>query len=136
MAAFGLTFHHLGLAVPRPDEAMTFLSGLGYQIGERIYDPEQNVNLMLCRHPQMPAVEIIYPGNGPGPIDKYVTRRASGIVYHACFETKDRAASITAIAAAKLNPICVSEPLPAVLFGGRAVSFYMVVGMGLVEILE
>ena len=65
-----------------------------------------------------------------------VTRRASGIVYHACFETGDRAASIAAITAAKLNPICVSEPLPAVLFGGRAVSFYVVVGMGLIEILE
>jgi Glyoxalase/Bleomycin resistance protein/Dioxygenase superfamily len=136
MAGFGLTFHHLGLAVPRPDEAVTFLSGLGYAIGARVFDPEQNVNLMLCRHPQMPAVEIICPGNGPGPIDKYVTRRASGIVYHACFETGDRAASIAAITAAKLNPICVSEPLPAVLFGGRAVSFYVVVGMGLIEILE
>ena len=115
---------------------MTFLSGLGYAIGERIYDPEQNVNLMLCQHPQMPAAEIICPGNGPGPIDKYVDRRASGIVYHACFETADRSVSLAAIAAAKLNPICVSEPLPTVLFAGRAVSFYVVVGMGLIEILE
>jgi hypothetical protein len=30
----------------------------------------------------------------------------------------------------------VAEPLPAVLFAGRAVSFYAVVGMGLIEILE
>ena len=136
MAGFGLKFHHLGLAVPRADEAVTFLSGLGYAIGERIFDPEQNVNLMLCQHPQMPAVEIICPGNGPGPIDKYVARRASGIVYHVCFETTDRSTSLAAIAAAKLNPICVSAPLPAVLFAGRAVSFYAVVGMGLIEILE
>jgi hypothetical protein len=136
MAGFGLTFHHLGLAVPRADEAVTFLSGLAYSIGERIFDPEQNVNLMLCRHPQMPAVEIICPGSGPGPIDKYVARRASGIVYHACFETADRSASLAAIAAADLKPICLSEPLPAVLFAGRAVSFYVVLGMGLIELLE
>jgi hypothetical protein len=136
MAGFGLTFHHLGLAVARPDEAVTFLSGLGYAIGAQVFDPAQNVNLMLCRHPQMPAVEIICPGNGPGPIDRYVSRRAGGIVYHACFETKDRVASLAAITAAKLNPVCVAEPLPAVLFDGRAVSFYVVVGMGLIEILE
>ena len=30
----------------------------------------------------------------------------------------------------------MAEPLPAVLFAGRAVSFYAVVGMGLIEILE
>jgi methylmalonyl-CoA/ethylmalonyl-CoA epimerase len=136
MAGFGLTFHHLGLAVPRPDEAVTFLSGLGYDIGNRIFDPEQNVNLVLCRHPQMPAVEIICPGHGPGPIDKFVARHAGGIVYHACYETTDLAASLAAIEAVKLRPLCVSPPRPAVLFDGRAVSFYMVVGMGLIEILE
>lgn len=136
MNGFGLQFHHLGLAVPRPDEAMSFLSGLGYAIGERMFDPEQNVNLALCRHPQMPAVEIIYPGDAPGPIDKLLTSHASGIVYHACFETVDLAKSLAAIEAAKLRPLCVSKPRPAVLFGGRAVSFYVVVGMGLIEILE
>jgi catechol 2,3-dioxygenase-like lactoylglutathione lyase family enzyme len=134
--AFGLSFHHLGLAVPRPDEAVTFLSGLGYEIGEHVFDPEQNVNLALCRRPDMPAVEIIWPGNGPGPIDKYVARHAGGIVYHACFTTSDLAASIAAMEAAKLRLICVSPPRPAVLFDGRAVSFHAIVGMGLIEILE
>jgi hypothetical protein len=136
MTGFGLEFHHLGLAVPRPAEAVSFLSGLGYEIGLSVFDPEQNVNLALCRHPHMPAVEIIYPGDGPGPIDKYVARHASGIVYHACFETVDLAASLAAMEAAKLRPLCVSEPRPALLFGGRAVSFYVVVGMGLIEILQ
>ena len=136
MTGFGLAFHHLGLAVSRPDEAVTFLTGLGYAIGEQVFDPEQNINLALCRHPQMPAVEIICPGNGPGPIDKYVTRFASGIIYHACYETADRSQSLAAIEAAKLRPICVLPPRPAVLFGGRAVSFYAVVGVGLIELLE
>ncbi len=136
MTGFGLSFHHLGLAVPRPDAAVTFLAGLGYAIGARVFDPEQNVNLLLCPHSQMPTVEIIYPGDAPGPIDKYVARHASGIVYHVCFETADLRASITAIEAANLRPVCVLLPRPAILFGGRAVSFYVVVGMGLIEILE
>jgi len=37
---------------------------------------------------------------------------------------------------AGLHPKCISNPTPAPLFGGRPVSFYNVVGIGLVEILE
>ena len=33
MIGFGLSFRHLGLAVPRPDAAVTFLAGLGYALG-------------------------------------------------------------------------------------------------------
>jgi methylmalonyl-CoA/ethylmalonyl-CoA epimerase len=113
MIGFGLSFRHLGLAVPRPDAAVTFLAGLGYAIGARVFDPEQNFNLMLCPHPQMPTVEIIYPGDAPGPIDKYVARQTSGIVYHACFETGDLRASLAAIEAANLRPVCVLPPRPA-----------------------
>jgi hypothetical protein len=136
LSGFGLTFHHFGLAVPRPAEAETFLAALGYEIGARIFDPEQNVNLALCRHPQMPAVEIICPGNGPGPIDQYVARHSGGIVYHLCFATADLTASLAAIDVAGLRCVCVSPPRPAVLFGGRRVSFYAVVGVGLIELLE
>jgi hypothetical protein len=32
--------------------------------------------------------------------------------------------------------MCISEPKPAPLFGGRPVSFYNVAGIGLIEILE
>jgi hypothetical protein len=35
-----------------------------------------------------------------------------------------------------LRPLCISPVTPAPLFGGRPVSFYNVVGLGLVEILE
>ena len=136
MTGFGLDFHHLGLLVRRPEEATAFLSGLGYAIDEQVFDFEQNVNLILCRHPHMPSVEIVYPGKGPGPIDKYVARHTSGLVYHMCFETADLRATLSAIEAAQLRPLCVSEPRPAVLLGRRLVSFYNVVGMGLIEIIE
>jgi hypothetical protein len=136
MTNFGLDFHHLGLAVRRPNEAIIFLENLNYLIGGRIFDPEQNVNLILCWHRQMPAVEIIYPGSLPSPIDTYVNRHGNGIVYHICFESSDLSASLAAIEAAKLRPLCVSEPRPAILFQGRLVSFYNVVGMGLIEVLS
>ena len=66
---FGLSFHHLGLAVTRPGEAVGFLQGLGYDAGEAVRDPLQNVDLIWCTHPQMPAVEVIASTGTPGPLD-------------------------------------------------------------------
>lgn len=132
----GLTFHHFGLAVLRPAESITLLKALGYQVGETVFDAGQNVRLILCEHAEQPAVEIIYPGDGPGPVDGLLQRQASGIVYHICYETKNLEASLEQLEAAGLRVICRAAPKPAPLFGGRPVSFYDVVGLGLIEILE
>lgn len=131
-----LRFHHFGLAVRRPEEARKFVASLGYQTGQAVFDPAQNVHLELCCHPTHPAVEIVWPGGETGPIDKLARRYTSGIVYHLCYETNDLAAALAALTSVGLNPICISGPTPALLFGGRKVSFYNVIGLGLVEILE
>jgi methylmalonyl-CoA/ethylmalonyl-CoA epimerase len=131
-----LQFHHFGLAIRRPDEAQKFLRSLGYEIGEVIFDPKQNVRLAMCYHPTHPAVEIIMPGEGSGPIDVYVQRHQAGIIYHLCYQTPSLADALAALEQGGARVICVSPPQPAVLFGGRKVSFYNVVGMGLIEILE
>jgi len=131
-----LKFHHFGLAVRRPDEARKFVATLGYQFGEPVFDPAQNVHLQLCTHAQHPAVEIIWPGDTSGPVDKLVQRHASGIIYHLCYETDNLAAALAGLTAAGLRPMCISPATPAPLFGGRPVSFYNVAGIGLVEILE
>jgi len=131
-----LTFHHFGLAVRRPDEARKFVAALGYLAGPSVFDPAQNVHLQLCTHAVQPAVEIIWPGDTTGPIDRLVQRHASGIIYHLCYETDDLAAALAGLELAGLHPTCISKPTPAPLFGGRPVSFYNVIGIGLVEILE
>jgi methylmalonyl-CoA/ethylmalonyl-CoA epimerase len=131
-----LKFHHFGLAVRRPGEAQKFTRALGYQLGESVLDPIQNVHLQLGTHASHPAVEIIWPGGGTGPVDKLAQRHTSGIIYHLCYETDNLTAALAGLEAAGLPVICISPPTPAPLFGGRLVSFYNVVGMGLVEILE
>jgi catechol 2,3-dioxygenase-like lactoylglutathione lyase family enzyme len=45
-----LTFHHLGLAARRPDEAQHFMGRLGYQLGNPVFDALQNVHLQLGLH--------------------------------------------------------------------------------------
>jgi hypothetical protein len=131
-----LQFHHLGLAVRRPEEALKFLGLLGYKLGAPVLDPAQNVHLQMCTHPTQPAVEIIWPGLGPGPVDKLTSRHSAGIVYHVCYQTDDLAAVLQQWERAGVLVFCVSKPVPAPLFAGRKVSFYNVVGLGLVEMLE
>jgi hypothetical protein len=131
-----LKFHHFGLAVRRPDEARVFVSALGYQIGNPVFDPAQNVHLQLCTHETHPAVEIIWPGDTKGPIEKLTERHAAGIIYHLCYDTDNLTAALAQLAEAKLRVVCISPPTPAPLFGGRPVSFYNVVGIGLIEIIQ
>ena len=131
-----LTFHHLGLAVPRPDEAATFLSLMGYRIGETVLDPSQNVNLAICSHETAPTVEIIWPSEAKGPAHGLIERHPAGVIYHVCYSTDDLASALEDLEKAGLRALCISPPTPAPLFGLRKVSFYKVAGIGLIEILE
>lgn len=134
---YGLSFHHLGLAVAKSEPALMFLQGLGYNAGSVVFDPLQDVNLQMCEHPVMPVVEVICPGKGSGPLNALLTRSRQGLVYHVGYRTADLAASLSALEAQPgLRVICVSPPKPAVLFNGEPVSFYVIAGMGMIELIE
>jgi methylmalonyl-CoA/ethylmalonyl-CoA epimerase len=132
---YGLSFHHLGLASRREQDSVKFLEGLGYAIGKRIKDPLQNVWLRLCSCDAMPDVEIVIPTENAGPLDS-ILNNAETDLYHHCYETGDLELSLQAMKDHGIRVICVSPPMPAVLFGGRMVSFYSVRGFGLIELLE
>jgi len=128
-------FHHLGLAVASPEEAFRYLAALGYQAGNQAFDPLQRVNLAMRHHPTMPDVEVIWPGQGPSPIDTMIKKTGS-MIYHLCYTTSDSDAVLSAWAARGIDVVTVSPPTPAVLFGGQKVSFHHVSGFGLIEILH
>ena len=132
---FGITFHHFGLAVRSPGRAFLFLKALGYREGPTEYDPLQAVNLAMLDHPDMPDVEVIWPGDGPSPIGALL-KRSDALVYHLCYVTDDAALTVSAIEAAGLSVMQVAEPKPAILFGGLYVSFHYVEGYGLIELIH
>lgn len=131
-----LSFHHHGLAVKKDEKALTMLGLLGYTIGENIYDPLQNVHVRLCTSPAHPAVEIVTPGpDGKSPIDTLISKYDE-LIYHVCYETDDLEETLTTLEDAGLRCLCISERKPAILFGGRHVSFYKIPGWGIIELLE
>ncbi len=132
---YGLVFHHFGLAARAVEEVRIFLSGLGYRIGPLVVDPEQSVRVAMCAGDGLPAIELVLPSGAEGPLAGILKNRES-LLYHACFATKDAEASLAAIARDGLQTILVSPAKPAVLFGGRPVSFHYVSGFGLIELLQ
>jgi methylmalonyl-CoA/ethylmalonyl-CoA epimerase len=134
---WGLVFHHLGLAAKDPNVTAQFLSGLGYRIGPTIFDPLQNVHLAMCAHDHMPDVEIISPAEGPGPLDKLLSTHRHGLVYHMCYTSADLDRSLDALESDEHFSVrSISPPTEAVLFDGKRVSFYLVEGVGLIEIID
>jgi catechol 2,3-dioxygenase-like lactoylglutathione lyase family enzyme len=130
-----LRFHHLGLAVRRPDAARTFLAAQGYALEAPVWDPIQRVHVQMATHAAMPAVELVYPGEGASPVDGVLQRVDSG-VYHTCYETDDLDAAVRELEEQGLRVFPVGAPEPAVLFGGRRVWFLRVHGVGLIELLN
>ncbi len=85
----------------------------------------------------MPTVELVGPaeGQGPGPLDA-ILATSNESIYHLCYETENLDASLEAMKAAEFRMLCISAPKPAILFNNRRVSFYMVKGFGIIELLE
>ena len=134
---FGLRFHHLGLALPDPAPAALFLRGQGYGLGATVRDPLQQADLSMWSHATAPSVEVISPvASGEGPVATILQTRPDGLVYHLCYTTMDLEQSLDRLEHGGLRPFEVSPPKPALLFGGERVSFYMILGMGLIEFIE
>jgi len=122
--------------VPEPEPAFRYLAALGYAVGEQAYDPLQRVNLALRHHAVMPDVEVIWPRQGEAsPLDKLL-ERSGAQVYHWCYAVEDVAAVLRGLEQLELCVLPVTPPTPAVLFGGREVSFYQIDGFGLIELIH
>lgn len=131
----GFRFHHLGLAVARPDKVLRFLKSLNYCCQPQVFDPNQNVNLIFCTSAEMPNVEVIFPADGVSPIDGYLAKSES-LIYHLCYETWRLSEALETLRRENVRIRLVSGPKPAVLFGNKMVSFYYIDGFGLVEYIE
>jgi Glyoxalase/Bleomycin resistance protein/Dioxygenase superfamily len=130
-----LHFHHIGLAVADPDVTFRFLALQGYTEGNMVYDPLQRVNLAMRHHQIMPDFEVIWPGSEPSPIDKMIKRHGT-MMYHCCYETDRVDDALKIITDAGFDVAMVSPPKPALLFGGREVSFHLIDKFGLIELLS
>lgn len=132
----GLRFHHFGLAATDPGRAIGFLERMGYRCGAAIIDPLQNVILRWCEQDAAPPVEVVSPTTTKGPLSRVLAEQPTSF-YHLCYEAVSAETDpVELLRATGARLVTVMPPTPAVLFGGRLVSFHLVQGFGLVELLQ
>lgn len=129
-------FHHIGLGLKKEDQALKFLSAQGYAASDKIYDPEQDVNLRILTCEGRPTIEFVMPGQNPdGPL-KAILKHHNELMYHTCYEVDDLEAALKSLEDQGFRAFPVAPRKPAILFGGRHVSFYNIIGFGIIELLE
>ena len=132
----GLKFHHLGLAALDPQSAVAFVRQLGYTCATPILDPLQNVYLRWCEKSGAPSIEIVSPTETDGPLATILASHPTSF-YHICYEVDSSSDEVlNSLSSAGLRVLTVLPPTPAILFGGRLVSFHFVRGFGLIELVQ
>jgi len=129
-----VAFHHIGLAVRDFAAAREFYALQGYHCDVPVTDPLQDVELLFCTKTGSPSVELVKPLHERSPVANHL-KQQSECFYHVCFEVSELQAALKTVYGVR-RYLCVSPPKPAVLFGGRHVSFYYSRGIGLVEFLD
>jgi methylmalonyl-CoA/ethylmalonyl-CoA epimerase len=131
-----LHFHHLGIAVAALPPAIPVYEDLfGYRLLRGPFeDPIQRVAVcFLAQSTQDPfCVELVAPLGDDSPIAGVLKK--GGGAYHTCYECADLDAALARMKSKRC--LVISEPVPAVAFGGRRIAWLYTPTRQLVELLE
>lgn len=130
---YNIRFHHFGIACRDIRETGKFYEEIGYEIGEIIFDPLQNVNICFLKHSSMPLVELLSPVDGASPVVQ-ILEKVGVSPYHTCYEVDDLDEAIKVFR--KQRYVVVSKPKNACAIDNRKVSFIYNPNMGLIELVE
>ena len=133
----GFKLLHVGVAVPTLGPTTEMMSKLfGYRVISGPFDdPIQkvSVNFLTTTEDDVAEIELIAPLTEDSPIKAMLAKNGGG-AYHLCFETSD---IDKALEHAKKNGcIIVSQPVPAVAFGGRRIAWIYTSSRQLFELVE
>ena len=126
-------FHHVGVVTRGLNGAMAFYEALGYAASEVFRDPAQRADIVLLTRDDSWMVELVSPTAPDSPAMGWADRIDAG-PYHTCYEVPDLSEGTDFLAGFKVYP--VMDPVPAVAFGGREVTFLWGRRIGLIELLQ
>ncbi len=129
-------FHHLGVAVPDIAQSIPVYEDLfGYKLlSGPFHDPIQKVSVCFLGReaPGDMVIELVAPLSPDAPIQRTLKQGQSA--YHVCYEVQDIDAAMVELTAKKC--IVLSNPVPAVAFGGRRIGWLSTPTRQLVELLH
>lgn len=129
-----LTIDHIGYAVKSIDRAIDSFSKLGFIFESEIEDWDRNIKISFGEKDGY-RIELVCPldKEKKSPVDAYLSGIGS-TPYHLCYASDDFEKDIEALQNKGFKEII--EPAEAVAFGGKRVSFFMNLGLGLMEMVE
>ena len=137
VSALGLRLLHVGVAVPKLDPAAASLEAIfGYRVVSGPFDdPIQrvSVNFLTTSPTDQVEIELIAPLTEDSPVRAMLNKNGGG-AYHLCFETADLGGAL--VHAKRNGCMVVSQPAPAVAFGGRRIAWIYTPAKQLFELVE
>ena len=126
-----LIFHHFGVACADLDNEIRHFSVLGYrQEGGIFHDPIQQIVCCFLTGPG-PRLELIAPDGENSPVTFWLKKGVK--YYHQAFEVGSLTAALEEMRNA--GGKVVSQPAPAVAFNDRQITFVMMPGPILIELI-
>lgn len=128
------TFDHIGVAVRDIEKAAREYAKLGYQCFNKIYDPIQNVFLMICEKNEMDRIELVAPFDKNSPVN-HILEVNGDLPYHTCYKVANIERALEFLKRASEFEI-IGKPEKAILFDNKLVQFIQVKEVGLIELLQ
>ena len=132
----GFAFHHVGVAVPALQPAIDFYKeAFRFEvISGPFEDPIQDVKVCFLGPAGAGSapIELISPRSSASPVNGYLSKGIGA--YHVCFETDEIKKALAELW--RKGCVVISEPVPAVAFGGRRIAWCFTPARQLIELLE
>jgi methylmalonyl-CoA/ethylmalonyl-CoA epimerase len=130
------SLHHIGFVVPSiaaaaEEFAMNMSASWDGQI---FHDPLQRVRVCFFKAADAgnPVFELVEPADEASPVSSFVKK--PGGLHHVCYEVDDLESVLRE--AQRVGFVIVSDPTPAVAFGGRRIAWVCSKTRLLIEFLE
>lgn len=127
-------FDHIGVAVRDIEKAGRAYAALGYKCYNKIYDPIQNVWLMICEKHPMDRIELVAPFDKNSPVN-HILEINGDLPYHTCYKVESIERTLEYLAQ-QFEFEVIGKPEKAILFNNKLVQFIQVKEIGLIELLE
>jgi methylmalonyl-CoA/ethylmalonyl-CoA epimerase len=125
--------HHVGVVTNNTENtAKTFIE-IGYSSSGRIIDNIQNVAIELLINESNVIIELIEPLDNNSPVFNFLKK--NGVCSnHICYEVENIVKVISELKKKKF--ICLFDPVPAIAFKNRLITYLYHKDAGLIELIE
>ncbi|WP_321331056.1 VOC family protein [uncultured Bacteroides sp.] len=126
-------FHHVGYVTDSIDNTSAMFLKLGYECGEKVLDPIQNVYICFLHKNDAPGIELVEPFNESSSLNKLLKK--SGVSpYHICYEVPNIEKAYDELLEEEFIPLF--RPVEATAMDNRQICYMYKKEIGYIELVN